>query len=356
MTRMDGNGATRDRLSPAPWRGILLLLGMGLLLVPARMGYAKQRPARNPLQRISQLEAQVAVLTAELGVLTAELEAERAAREAATAALQAALAAESDARTAADAGLQTGLDSEAAALTQEIADRQSADDALYVQACAYTDGEIETALGGLDPAELAALRTDLDVVQDTLAPLSTVADGAGGYDVYLVGANLHIENGQGSTGTANGLGNLIIGCNELGSRTAEDRTGSHNLVVGFGHGYTSYGGLIAGYRNYTSGPYSSVSGGRSNTASGSCSSVSGGRCNSASGPESSVSGGAANTASAWCSWVTGGCMNTASAEQSSVSGGCMNTASGGWSSVSGGRAREAAGRLDWVGGGLWQDQ
>ena len=341
MTRMDGNGATRDRLSPAPWRGILLLLGMGLLLVPARMGYAKQRPARNPLQRISQLEAQVAVLTAELGVLTAELEAERAAREAATAALQAALAAESDARTAADAGLQTGLDSEAAALTQEIADRQSADDALYVQACAYTDGEIETALGGLDPAELAALRTDLDVVQDTLAPLSTVADGAGGYDVYVVGANLHIENGQGSTDTANGLGNLIVGYNELGSRTAADRTGSHNFVVGFGHGYTSYGGLIAGRQNYVSGQYSSVSGGHGNTASGRRSSVSGGSWNTASGPFSSVSGG---------HW------NTASGYYSSVSGGDENTASGPFSSVSGGWRRKADARYDWAAGSLYEDE
>src|SRR5262249_13299411 len=36
-----------------------------------------------------------------------------------------------------------------------------------------------------------------------------------GQDMYITGANLHIVNGNGSTyGTANGLGNLIVGYNE----------------------------------------------------------------------------------------------------------------------------------------------
>jgi hypothetical protein len=201
-------------------------------------------------------------------------------------------------------------------------------------------------------AQVAALQAALDAVEETLAPFSTVADGAGGYDVYLTGANLHLENGLGSTRTKNGLGNLIVGYNELEGLTAADRAGSHNLVVGPGHGYVSYGGLIAGCWNYVSGPSTSISGGFWNTASGEWSSVSGGEHNTASGERSSVSGGQYNTASGEWSSVSGGKHNTASGERSSVSGGLWNTASGNWSSVSGGNYNAASGRCSSVTGGI----
>jgi hypothetical protein len=43
--------------------------------------------------------------------------------------------------------------------------------------------------------------------------------------------NVHVRNGLGETATTNATGNLIVGYNEdfLGD---EDRSGSHNLVVG----------------------------------------------------------------------------------------------------------------------------
>src|SRR5215813_1987632 len=77
-----------------------------------------------------------------------------------------------------------------------------------------------------------------------------------GQDMYITGANLHILSGSGGTdgtnsdGSVNGLGNLIVGYNE--SRVAatlepDDRTGSHNIVVGGGQNFSSYGGLIAGH-------------------------------------------------------------------------------------------------------------
>ncbi|MCK5232418.1 MAG: hypothetical protein KAR13_19250, partial [Desulfobulbaceae bacterium] len=88
-----------------------------------------------------------------------------------------------------------------------------------------------------------------------------------GNDITFSGVNLHIVNGTGTTdGTVNSLGNLIVGYNETRG-TSDDRTGSHNIVVGEKQNYSSYGGLVAGWHNTISGAYSSVSGGNYNTAS-----------------------------------------------------------------------------------------
>ena len=167
--------------------------------------------------------------------------------------------------------------------------------------------------------------------------------------------NVQITNGLGATngnpalfpfdpGPVNGLGNLVIGYNEatgFGSLACSDgqfddteacvgagetwareqRTGSHNLVIGVGQFYSSHGGLLAGERNIVNRAWSSVSGGAFNTASGLRSSVSAGRDNTASGSFSSVSGGEDNTASGFSSSVSGGVINTASGSSSSVSGG-----------------------------------
>lgn len=107
------------------------------------------------------------------------------------------------------------------------------------------------------------------------------------------GVNVQIINGLGATsvdpgnpesdpGATNGLGNLIVGYNEI--RPGDDplvvRTGSHNLIVGVWHRYMSYGGLVAGFRNTISGPFANVSGGRNHTVSGAYAVVSGGsNCN-----------------------------------------------------------------------------
>jgi len=200
-------------------------------------------------------------------------------------------------------------------------------------------------------------------------------------------ANVQIVNGAGSTATANGLGNLILGYNEasgsgpfgfspidfcsLGSTVlgaildtqaaceqagytwaSLQRTGSHNLVIGALHGYTQYGGLILGFGNVTNAPYASVSGGLTNAASGYASSVSGGNRNTASGGASSISGGGSNMASGYFSSVSGGSSNMASEYYSIVSGGNRNMASGPFSSVSGGGGNAAISRGTSVSGGL----
>jgi hypothetical protein len=173
-----------------------------------------------------------------------------------------------------------------------------------------------------------------------------------GDDIFITGANLHVRNDTGTTdGTPDGLGNVIIGYNELRG-TDDDRSGSHMLVVGKELNYSSFGGLVVGQHNETSGWFSTVSGGENNTASGSFSTVSGGFANTASGNTATVSGGADNTASGGpVSTVSGGQDNVASGLAATVSGGGNNTASGDTASVSGGDSNTASGPSSTISGG-----
>ena len=222
-----------------------------------------------------------------------------------------------------------------------------------------------------------ALQGQVDPLEATLAPFSTVERPSGGYDVYLTEANLHLRNGLGATNgypadagssdpactQTNGLGNLIVGYNEaigyrwdgIGGEWVEwseaDRAGSHNIILGINNGYPSFAGLVAGRGNYISGPHASVSGGYLGTASGFVASVSGGWMNTASGNYASVTGGDVNTASGTYASVSGGARNTASGSRASVTCGSENTASGLIASVSGGNNNTASGLIASVSGG-----
>ncbi|MHC4202968.1 MAG: hypothetical protein ACYSU0_23520, partial [Planctomycetota bacterium] len=141
------------------------------------------------------------------------------------------------------------------------------------------------------------------------ARLACVTLENGGDDFVFTGVNVHVRSGSGSTaGGPNGRGNLIVGYNEAtGSQT---RTGSHNLIVGPEHEYTSYGGVVAGYENTISGRHASVTGGERGIASGRYSSVTGGYDNDATGWYASVAGGQLNSAGGLVSSVAGGLGNT----------------------------------------------
>ena len=56
----------------------------------------------------------------------------------------------------------------------------------------------------------------------------------------------------------NGLGNLIIGYNELGNPFGDDRTGSHNVVFGQDNSYESFGGLVGSLNNTIAAPFAST--------------------------------------------------------------------------------------------------
>jgi hypothetical protein len=162
-------------------------------------------------------------------------------------------------------------------------------------------------LNGVDiatnQAGIATNATGIGSLETTFAGVSRAGDL-----LTFSGMNVQVVGGSGQTAGVNGLGNLIVGYNE--NNVAATRTGSHNLVVGYDHEYTSSGGLVAGWRNTVSGTSSSVLGGRLNTASENYSSVSGGMQNTAGGFYSVISGGQGNTTSANYSSISGGQGNT----------------------------------------------
>lgn len=228
------------------------------------------------------------------------------------------------------------------------------------------------------------------------------------------GVNLQVVNGVGSgSSSPNGLGNVIVGYDELYVPRVEDeyesvcalgthldqdsceqdgylwaqqhKSGSHNLVIGPGHRYSWVYGVVAGFNNTINndgssvigagyglaqgrraivtggssnraiGHQSAVLGGWDNLASGPASKVSGGVHNSATAQGATVSGGNYNVASGFNSSVSGGTENTAAGPQSTVSGGKLNTALGQYSTVSGGQERTAEDESDWVAGSLFED-
>jgi hypothetical protein len=210
----------------------------------------------------------------------------------------------------------------------------------------------------------------VDALERTLTHVTSVTGAGGLPEVRITGANLRLVNGLRGTATANGLGNLLVGYNEP-RQGGNVETGSHNLVVGLGHNFSSFGGLVVGRQNEISGAFATVSGGFDNMASGASAAISGGIFNRASGESATVSGGFDNTASANATSVSGGRGNTARGEGATVNGGHGNTASGltaaigggqantasGFiSSVSGGRNQTARGDFDWVAGSLFADE
>lgn len=193
-------------------------------------------------------------------------------------------------------------------------------------------------------------------------------DGEGGFNetIRISGVNVQIVNGLGATNgnpadpysvdpgvtRTNGLGNLILGYAESAEELYgpgpggkdDERTGSHNVVVGIGGDYSSYGALVGGAYNRVTGAYASVTGGANNLASGDFASVGGGGHvldpfdgNRAAGELASVSGGSDNAAAGVAAWVGGGFQNRASGDESAVCAGQANTASS---------------LHDWIGGGV----
>ncbi len=218
-------------------------------------------------------------------------------------------------------------------------------------------GTLGLILGLCSPAWSLVLCTNLSkggalTLRVTCGMGETQIGSFDGTTLQLSGINLQIVSGSGATdGAINGKGNLIVGYNE--NTGGHMQTGSHNLIVGSEHTFTSFGGLVAGENNTISGPFASVSGGTLNTASGAEASVSGGQGNTASDDQASVSGGFENTASGLFASVSGGDTNTASGDGASVSGGRLNTASGRFASLSGGNDNTASGTAASIGGGAF---
>lgn len=234
-------------------------------------------------------------------------------------------------------------------------------------------------------AAVSALQDSNVMAIDPYLSLESIADpndaGTAYPTVRVSGANLQVVSGSGATdGAYNGLGNLIIGYNEVDAVFApvvcsdgrwssqqdceangalwarNHRSGSHNLVLGLFNAYSRHGGLVAARYNAITGNEASVLAGVYNQASGNYASVSGGSSSQASGLAASVSGGGFNLAEGDRASVSGGEGNLASGELSAVSGGGANIAGGVTSTVGGGFGAQAPGDFDWAAGSLFEDQ
>lgn len=228
-----------------------------------------------------------------------------------------------------------------------------------------SDNALQAQLDGLSDSGLEERVTNLE------SKTACLSDSSSQFDVFFEGCNVHVRNTSGRTDTIDGFGNLIIGYNEDAWPPIEtgrnDRTGSHNLVVGPYHTYSSYGGFVAGSDNSVTDAHATVSGGRVNTASGLNSSVTGGAGNKASGETASITGGIHNKASGDYSLVAGGggrssaAGNEAFARYSAILGGSANITGdpdledpdvGESASISGGSVGRASGSLSSISGGF----
>jgi hypothetical protein len=168
--------------------------------------------------------------------------------------------------------------------------------------------------------------------------------------VTLSGYNLHIDNGSGDTMTANGLGNLIVGYNEVRG-DGDTRTGSHNVIVGKAQNYSGVAGIVAGLWDEIGGSGSAAFGNQ-NLANGNYCTVTGGYQNTARGDFCAVAGGMGNLAMGRACSVTGGSYNTAAYAYSSIGGGAGNTLNAQWSSISGGSGLTGTIDSTWFAGSL----
>jgi uncharacterized coiled-coil protein SlyX len=223
----------------------------------------------------------------------------------------------------------------------------------------------QAQVAGLSASKVLALAPFLDVTEEDGKPL-----------VMLTGANLQIRSGAGNTGTANGLGNLIVGYNERhggtrhcsrgtdgdlqpildeaaclaagGTWGSEQRTGSHYLVVGPYNDYTATGGVVFGLGNVSSAEGANVLGGGGNQATAWYAVVTAGLGNSARASHASVGGGAFNLATGDTAVVSGGRANIASGGGTAICGGSTNTATSDFGAVLGGNMQTASGTFQTV--------
>ena len=239
---------------------IIRVLGQWAVLCSALLlsnGVLAQ-PVLSSAQRLANLEAAVSSLTAAVTALQTENAAQSTLLQSQASAI---------------AALQS-------ALTKQIADSK-----------AYTDS--------MGTSTLASAKTYTD---GNVAPLADKLThfSRSGNEVYITGANLNIRNGLGHSYTSlNGLGNLVVGYNELrtGTDAVNTRTGSHNFVIGLQNNFSSAGAIVAGSNNNSTNYMASVYGGTGNTASGLYAHISGGYNNTASGNWSNIGGGRDKVAS-----------------------------------------------------------
>lgn len=185
-----------------------------------------------------------------------------------------------------------------------------------------------------------------------------VDDGSGSSvpTIRITGANLQIVNGQGSSSTSNGRGNLILGYNELGNPDGDVRSGSHCLVLGIRGNYQGWMNFVGGSDNSVAGGNCAVFAGTGNRVDTVGAVIATGTGCSADSAFSFIGTGQSNQVSGVYGACLGGGDGQVDGNLGVVVGGFSNVSVGGGSVVSGGINRVAPGSGDWVAGALFQDQ
>lgn len=239
-----------------------------------------------------------------------------------------------------------------AALEAEVADLRAEVEALDLSAVHSLELDLIEVL-----AELTTVHGDVTLLQGRVTPMEELM----GYlsvdpaarDIVFTGVNVHIRSGSGATddgGAPAGLGNLVVGYDE--DVGGDSKTGSHNVVIGDGHSYTSTGGLVAGRDNAILAPSTTVAGGTENQATRHHAAVFAGHRNEASAWHATVLAGASNTASNSYATCSGGYNNTATARYSQVTGGHSNDAAGYYGAIVGGQLNQVTDEFAVVAGGM----
>ncbi|HKZ14699.1 MAG TPA: hypothetical protein VJL81_12730 [Solirubrobacterales bacterium] len=191
---------------------------------------------------------------------------------------------------------------------------------------------LENRLKALE-AENAALSSTVDELTTTLAGVKRE-----GTTLVFEGMNLQLLNGRENDFETNGLGNLIVGHNELPGT----QTGSANIVIGSEHqAFTSFGGIIGGAFNEATAKGAVVTG-LQNKVSGEYAGLLAGRSNEATEQATAVVGGSENRATEIYAVAVGGKKNRANGAIAVAIGGSENQARGSFSFERGGHEVEAA--------------
>lgn len=242
-------------------------------------------------QRVAVLEAQVAGMQSQFGSQISDLNVALAAETARAEAAENALADRATAFEHNITVLRTIVDAHETRLT----------------ALSGRAGSLEVRATALEH-NITVLRTIVDAHETQIGGLEerTQFISIEGTNMLLTGANLCIVNGTGSSAITNGLGNLVIGYNEDLLGGPNGRGGSHNVVVGTEHSYSSYSGIVAGTFNSVAAPFASVLGGQHNTIFGPNAVICGGGFSLAAGSDSVICGGYGNGSIGDFSVVGGG--------------------------------------------------
>lgn len=243
-------------------------------------------------------------------------------------------------------GMQTTINAQQATIASLSAQLGNVESRVAVNEHQLVDAF--SVLNGADFNLLTQLAPYVSVDQNEL-------NGVAGPHVIFSGVNVHFQSGSGETnGTPNGLGNVLIGYNEVPETLLEgDRGGSHNLIMGREHKFLSNDSILHGWGSTANAHAVAILGG-DGTVVNSSYSVAAGGMNNTINSHGVVLGGEFNVIDGNYSVIVGGQSNRTIGQRATVTGGHSNTASGNYSSVSGGVEVQAVNDYSWAAGALTQ--